>query len=48
MGRKQKIHAPLAGNLESVLKAIAQEQKPKKVKKPKKTRKYVRKDEKQQ
>lgn len=40
MGRKQKFHAPMSGNLDSVLGAIAREQKPKKVKTPKPTRKY--------
>lgn len=44
MGRKQKIHKPLAGNLNSVLGQIADEQKPKKIKKAKPTRKYERKN----
>lgn len=43
MGRKPKIHAPLPGNLDSVLGAIAREQKPKKIKKAKPTRKYQKK-----
>jgi len=40
MGRRPKKHKPLKGDLDSILGAIAQEQKPKKIKKPKPTRKY--------